>query len=92
MPIKHKFKVAGKEFEEVLSYAKAIRKHCLDCCAGSADEVRICHLETCPLFPFRFGKDPGKAKRVVTDAQRAAGRESMKRLRERNGEGIPTHE
>jgi hypothetical protein len=72
MPIKHTFKIAGKEFTEVLSYSKAIRKHCLDCCAGSSEEVKICHLETCPLHPFRFGKDPGKEKRILSDERKKA--------------------
>ena len=79
MPIKHTFKVAGKEFEEVLSYSKAIRKNCLDCCAGSSDEVRSCHIKTCPLHPFRFGKDPGKAKRIMTAAHLKAVRDRLKK-------------
>jgi len=34
----------------------AIRKKCRDCCGNSTKEVRLCHLEDCPLHPFRFGK------------------------------------
>lgn len=40
------------------SRGKAIRAKCLDCCAGSPGEVARCHLTDCPLWPFRFGKDP----------------------------------
>jgi NAD-dependent dihydropyrimidine dehydrogenase PreA subunit len=34
---------------------KAIRKHCLECSGGSPQEVRLCPVETCPLYGFRFG-------------------------------------
>jgi len=37
---------------------KAIRRKCLDCCAGSRKLVRECHIYTCPLWPFRLGKRP----------------------------------
>ena len=37
---------------------QAIRARCLDCCAGSADEVRKCVSLTCPSWPFRTGKNP----------------------------------
>lgn len=37
---------------------KAIRAKCLDCCCGSADEVRLCPCTDCPLYEFRFGKNP----------------------------------
>lgn len=37
---------------------KAIRAKCLDCCCGSAHEVRLCPCEDCSLYPYRFGKNP----------------------------------
>jgi len=37
---------------------KAIRRKCLECCAGQRLEVRECLLKTCPLFPFRMGHRP----------------------------------
>lgn len=40
---------------------KAIRAKCLDCCCGSSNEVRSCTVEKCPLYPFRFGKNPNRA-------------------------------
>ncbi len=36
---------------------KAIRAKCLDCC-GTSHEVRLCTIEKCPLYPYRFGKRP----------------------------------
>ena len=41
-----------------LSPLKAIRKNCLDCCNGSAKEVKLCPIEDCPLHQFKFGKNP----------------------------------
>lgn len=48
---------------------KSIRLKCLDCCAGSSLEVSRCHIETCSLHPFRFGKRPGTVKREATPEQ-----------------------
>lgn len=41
-----------------LTPMKAIRSKCLDCCCGQAKEVRLCTVDTCPLFPFRMGHRP----------------------------------
>jgi hypothetical protein len=41
-----------------MSPMEAIRARCLDCCAGSAHEVRCCVAMTCPSWPFRTGKNP----------------------------------
>lgn len=51
---------------------KAIREKCLDCCCGSANEVKLCGIEKCPLYPFRFGKNPYRKKRELTEEQRQA--------------------
>ena len=32
----------------------AVRSHCLQCCAFSPREVRLCSNSTCPLFEFRL--------------------------------------
>ena len=32
-----------------LTPLKAIRKKCLDCCAGQEKEVKLCPIEDCPL-------------------------------------------
>lgn len=41
-----------------LTPIKAIREKCLDCCCGSANEVKLCTVERCALYPYRFGKNP----------------------------------
>ncbi len=62
---------------------KAIRLFCLDCCGGSSNDVKFCTAPKCALYPFRFGKNPFRMKRELTDEQRAAIAERLKRARER---------
>lgn len=51
---------------------RAIRRKCLDCCMNQVEEVKRCPIEDCPLFPFRFGKNPFRTKREYTEEQRQA--------------------
>lgn len=51
---------------------KAIRAKCLDCSCGSSNEVKLCPVTSCPLFPFREGRNPNIAKRELTEEQREA--------------------
>lgn len=49
-----------------LTPLKRIRLKCLDCCAGSAHEVRNCPCgpdapDPCPLYPLRLGRNPARA-------------------------------
>lgn len=41
---------------------KAIRAKCLGCCCGSTGEVRLCPCVDCPLYPFRMGSNPNRAR------------------------------
>src|SRR6516225_292148 len=43
---------------EVMSPMEAIRAKCLDCCAGSAHEIRCCVAIACPSWPFRTRRNP----------------------------------
>ncbi len=74
---------------------KAIRAKCLDCCCGFANEVKLCTSEKCPLHPFRFGKNPFRVKREMTEEQREAARARLaQNIRLRNREKLenPTTE
>lgn len=51
---------------------KAIREFCLDCSGGSFTVVKECTTITCPLHPFRFGKNPFRTKREMTEEQKEA--------------------
>ena len=57
---------------EPMSPLKALRLRCIDCCAGSAQEVRLCTAVECPAWPFRMDKNPWRAP--PSEAQRAQGR------------------
>ena len=69
-----------------LTPRKAMREKCLDCCAGSAYEVRICPIPSCTLWPFRMGRgictDPKGAVQTTdrSEAQKKAARQAGKRL------------
>ena len=67
----------------VQSPLKAIRAMCLDCCVYNKNEVKLCPATTCPLYPFRFGKNPFRTKREYSDEQRQAMADRLKLARER---------
>lgn len=46
---------------EKISYSRAIREKCLNCCCGQEKEVALCEVKDCPLFPYRFGCRPESA-------------------------------
>ena len=54
----------GKERFRVTHFnrRKAIRKRCLDCSAGSYNEVTNCDFSDCPLYLFRSGQGKQDAK------------------------------
>lgn len=49
-----------------LTPIKAIRKKCLDCCAGQMQEVRLCTAKTRALHPYRMGHRP-KGEEIIND-------------------------
>ncbi len=51
-----------------VSPLRALRLKCLDCCNGSAREVRLCTAVDCPSWPFRMGKNPWR--RPLTGEER----------------------
>ncbi len=55
-----------------VSPIRALRLKCLDCCNGSAREVRLCTAVGCPSWPFRMGRNPWAGP--VSEARREHGR------------------
>jgi hypothetical protein len=53
-----------------VSPLRALRLKCLDCCNGSAQEVRLCTAVDCPSWPFRMGRSPWRRK--LDQEERAA--------------------
>lgn len=62
---------------------KVIREKCLDCCCGQVNEVAACPCQACPLWPFRFGKNPYYKAHQYTEEERARKRETINRNREK---------
>lgn len=60
---------------------KAIRLKCLDCSGGSFPEVEKCDIRHCALWPFRFGKNPFRTKRDLSDEEKERLRERMHKIR-----------
>jgi hypothetical protein len=60
---------------------KVIRQYCLSCSNDQPNEVTNCQCFDCPLYEWRFGKNPTRAKRVMTDEQRAIMAERLKNAR-----------
>ena len=65
---------------------KAIREKCLDCCGNSSTEVKYCSGVNCPLYPFRFGKNPFRQKREMTEEQRRAAADRLREARKNNAD------
>ena len=50
---------AGELHDGSGAVLKAIRRRCTDCSGGNGlADVRACRRDTCPLHPFRMGKNP----------------------------------
>ncbi len=62
-----------------ISPLKALRLKCLECCCGSANEVRLCTAVDCPSWPFRLGKSPWRSP--MSAKARAERAEQMRRNR-----------
>ena len=71
---------------------KAIREKCLDCCLGSTLEVKECTVETCPIYPFRLGKNPFRQKREMTEEQRKAVGDRLRESRKSSSDSNETCE
>lgn len=49
---------------------KVIRAFCAHCMGGNVLEVSKCTAPNCPLFDWRFGKNPYRKKVELSDEQR----------------------
>ena len=56
-----------QEVSENKSILRAIRLKCLDCSAYQEGEIRECPVTTCPLYPFRLGKNPFLKKKLTEE-------------------------
>ena len=72
MTIQHKIRKDGDGNTKIvrLTPLNAIRAFCLECVCWSSDEVKNCTNPLCPLYPFRFGKNPSR-KGIGGDTRKA---------------------
>ena len=54
----------------------AIKDFCMECCGYQRDEVKTCSAPMCPLYDFRFGKNPYRKTKDYTE-------EELEKMRER---------
>jgi hypothetical protein len=62
---------------QIFTPIKAMRKKCLDCCCGSPQEVKLCPVKDCSLYPYRLGKHP---KRTGIKGQINPGLQKFQRI------------
>lgn len=67
---------------DIRSPAKAIRAFCIECMGGNSNYVRECTTTSCSLHPFRFGKNPYRTPRQLTEEQKQAAAERLRAVRE----------
>ena len=51
---------------------QAIRKNCIECSGGHKHIADTCHINRCPLHPFRMGTNPLRVVRVLSPSHREA--------------------
>ena len=61
---------------------KVIRLKCLECSNGSSNEVKLCPVEKCPLYFYRFGTNPDRKKRELTEEQKQQLKERLMKGKE----------
>lgn len=75
----------GYTGERIQNPVKAIRNFCIDICmCGSSKEVELCSETSrtdCPLYPFRFGKNPYRTKKELSEEQKTRLAEQLKNAR-----------
>jgi len=72
--------VCGQPVDAPRTLRQAVKLQCRDCSSGSRRDVRCCIVTTCPIYGYRLGKSPFRAKRVYTDEQRAAMNERIVKM------------
>ena len=59
-------KIQDIKSSKKLTPLRAIRKKCLECMAGNPNEIKLCHLEKCPFWYYRFGRRQKIGFRIPT--------------------------
>lgn len=54
---------------KVLTPIKAIRAKCLECCCNQRQEVKLCTVTGCSLYPYRMGHRPKPTENSAEGAE-----------------------
>ena len=65
---------------------KAIKQYCYECSGENRAEVKRCSSRTCPLKPFRTGRNPFAKKREMTPEQKEQARQRLQKVNARKFE------
>jgi hypothetical protein len=67
---------------------KAIREFCMECSGGSSSEVKSCPVYKCPLYAFRFGKNPYRQRREMTEEEKQVLADRLREARKNIGGSV----
>ena len=56
---------------------QAIKKFCYECSGKDNKEVEMCPSKKCPLYIYRYGKDP-KLKKTLTEEEKSKLKDRLK--------------
>jgi len=68
--IKHSVMTREGIVEKELTPLKVIRLKCWECSNWQPNEILTCHMEDCPLWVFRMGKNPSIKRRKLTEGEK----------------------
>ena len=71
--------------DEIKNPVKAIRAFCLGCSGDAPSEVKNCTVYNCPLYPFRFGKNPYRKRREMTEEEKRVLADRLREARKNIG-------
>lgn len=71
---------------------KAVREFCVECSGGSTAEVKSCPVYKCPLYPFRFGKNPYRQRREMTEEEKRVLADRLREARKANADTVEKYE
>ena len=74
--------------EQITNPVKAIRAFCMECSNGQTSEVKACPVYKCQLYPFRFGKNPYRQRREMTEEQKQVLADRLREARKQNSGAV----
>ena len=75
--------INGNTYVRNTSVLKAIRQKCVeDCCAGYVSEANNCLSTSCPLYPFRMGKNPYRKQKPISEEHKQHLLDNIRKARE----------